>query len=160
MKTLLSAGMLATALLALTGCPSTGVGDPCVPEVIPADGFQIGEAYLETSSVQCRTRVCMVYQRGAATAINPEQTREQCTASGQSPAVCDTFPTQAERDSRVYCTCRCSAPEGSNTPTCECPTGYTCDEGDGDGLITGGGDGIRGGYCRLLNDAEIAAGAE
>ncbi len=59
-------GLLVIGLLAFgpaaVGCNAPGVGDPCTPENIPSDGFNGSEAYLETSSVQCRTRVCMVYQ--------------------------------------------------------------------------------------------------
>jgi hypothetical protein len=42
----------------------------------------------------------------------------------------------------VFCTCRCDAPAGSNTPTCECPSGFVCQE-----VLQSGGVGIQGGYC-------------
>jgi hypothetical protein len=42
-------------------CTPTGIGDPCEPEVQPEGGFQPGETVLETSSLQCRTRICMFY---------------------------------------------------------------------------------------------------
>lgn len=129
--------------VALSGCPNTGIGDPCIPESIPDDGFQPGEAYLETSSVQCRTRVCMVYQFGSTFALDPSETQEECIAGGGDPVTCATRPAEAIVDERVYCTCRCSSDEGSNTPTCDCPGGFTCQ----DDLLTLGGDGIRGGYC-------------
>lgn len=133
------------AFAALAGCRATGVGDPCVPEQVPENGFQPGEAYLETSSVQCRTRVCMVYQFGSTTALDPTESREDCMAAGGDPARCALLRPAAEIDERVYCTCRCSLSEGSssNTPTCECGEGFTCR----DDLLTLGGEGIRGGYC-------------
>lgn len=131
------------ALVALSGCPNTGIGDPCTPENPPLGGFLPGEAYLETSSVQCRTRVCMVYQFGSAIALDPTESSEECTARGGDPAICAGLPPEQTIDERVYCTCRCSTAGGSNTPTCECPGGFTCV----DNLLTLGGDGIRGGYC-------------
>ena len=94
--------LLAVALGAvMLGCPSTpGVGDPCDPEQVPeAPGFDPSETYLETNSVQCRTRVCMVRNF-------------------------DGIP-QGDED-EIYCTCRCFA-EDANTPTCGCPNGFTCE---------------------------------
>jgi hypothetical protein len=135
-----------SALLPLTGCQDAPVGDPCVPENTPAGGFLQGEAYLETSSVQCRTRVCMVYMAGetAPPSLDPSTSREQCelTMGGGAPA-CAGFPSEEQIEERVYCTCRCQAPEGSGTPTCACGDGFTCVED----LLVLGGDGIRGGYC-------------
>ncbi len=113
----------------MSGCASGGVGDPCDPENVPADGFNASEAYLETSSVQCRTRVCMVYHLAG-------------DPGGNCDPLVNTCPQDAEIEQRVYCTCRCDAPAGSNTPTCGCPGGYTCSE-----VLQLGGDGIRGSYC-------------
>src|SRR5688572_13208614 len=48
------------ASLSLVACEAPGVGDPCEPEEVPENGFQETEVYLETRSLQCRTRVCMV----------------------------------------------------------------------------------------------------
>lgn len=120
------------SLLALptfsAGCASSPVGDPCDPENVPPGGFDPAEAYLETSSVQCRTRVCMVYKLAG------------------DPGDCDPgspgCATPSEVEARVYCTCRCDAPADSNTPTCSCPGGYTCTE-----VLQLGGSGIRGSYC-------------
>jgi hypothetical protein len=53
--------LAALGTIALVACAPTGVGDPCEPEVQPEGGFQPGETVLETSSLQCRTRVCMFY---------------------------------------------------------------------------------------------------
>jgi len=120
------------------GCEAPGVGDPCEPEQVPLGGFNPAESYLETSSVQCRTRVCMVYQFSG----DPSVTREECLEDPMGRD-CNTFPSKDAVDERVYCTCRCSAPAESNTPVCECPGGFTCV----DDLLSLGGDGIRGGYC-------------
>lgn len=51
---------LATGTILLCNCAPTGVGDPCEPEVQP-DEWASGEIALETSSLQCRTRICMHY---------------------------------------------------------------------------------------------------
>jgi hypothetical protein len=60
---LLWAAALTVLAFTAVGCkPGTGVGDPCDPESVPGGGFDRQEVYLETSSVQCRTRVCMVYE--------------------------------------------------------------------------------------------------
>lgn len=136
--------ILPTMVLATGGCRGVGIGDPCVPENAPPGGFQQGEAYLETSAVQCRTRVCMVYQFGASAVLDPSESREACerrTMLGNPE--CSSRPTEEEIAERVYCTCRCQAPAGVDTPTCECADGFTCVED----LLTLGGDGIRGGYC-------------
>src|ERR1700759_5767603 len=42
------------------GCGDPAVGEPSLPEQIPEGGFDPSEAYIESSSVQCETRVCMV----------------------------------------------------------------------------------------------------
>ncbi len=125
-------GWLTFALVGacLVGCEAPGVGDPCEPEQVPTTGFVATEAYLETSSVQCRTRVCMVYKLEG-------DPRDSCQAGGMQ--VCSSDEEVAQR---VYCTCRCRAPSSSTAPTCECPDGFSCVD-----LLELGGDGIRGGYC-------------
>ena len=110
------------------GCEAPGVGDPCTPEIIPAGGFNSAEAYLETSSVQCRTRVCLVYK-----------------LSGYPDGACpagETCASAQETDERIFCSCRCRAPAGSQSPTCECPDGYSCEE-----VLDVGDEGARGSYC-------------
>jgi hypothetical protein len=63
--------LLATALLLSiwAGCTPEGVGDPCEPESCPPSetepgtcDWQYEEVYLEHFSLQCRTRVCMVFR--------------------------------------------------------------------------------------------------
>jgi hypothetical protein len=118
----------------LAGCAPSGVGDPCTPEQIPEGGFNQSEVYVETSSVQCRTRVCLVFGLGG----DPTNTQPDC------PKGAESCVDQDEVDQRVTCSCRCRAPEGSNTPTCDCPSGFRCPE---DPLLTQGEEGIRGSYC-------------
>ncbi|HJL19192.1 MAG TPA: hypothetical protein RMH99_26240 [Sandaracinaceae bacterium LLY-WYZ-13_1] len=120
---LILAGLLGVLGLVGTGCTGSPIGDPCVPESIPSGGFDPREVYLETSSVQCRTRVCMVYQvNGDPREIDPVVAEQQ-----------------------VFCSCRCSVPEGgqANTPLCDCGDGFTCI----DDVVTTGGTGVVGGYC-------------
>jgi hypothetical protein len=121
--------MLAVALAALTatGCQVEAVGDPCVPENVPAGGFLSGEAYLETSSVQCRTRVCIVND------LQGDPTRIDCADEG--------CVSQQEVDDSVYCTCRCDGPAGA-ADFCECPEGFECKQ-----VLSSGGVGIVGSYC-------------
>lgn len=125
---------LSCAVLAL-GCTGSPVGDPCVPEAIPDNGFSSGEVYLETSSVQCRTRTCMVFRLQG----HPERIvgTPSCAAGDL------TCVTQADLQRHVYCSCRCRADEGdTTTPLCPCPSGHACEE-----VVTTGGAGVRGSYC-------------
>ncbi|MBK8168911.1 MAG: hypothetical protein IPK60_01045 [Sandaracinaceae bacterium] len=120
----------------LFGCQSIGVGDPCRPESVPTNGtmlpgFRDSEAYLETSSVQCRTRVCIVNR------INGDP-NVVCDGSSTQPANC---VNAADIEARVYCTCRCDGPPGT-AEFCECPEGFVCDP-----VIKSGGAGIQGSYC-------------
>ncbi|MCA9644826.1 MAG: hypothetical protein KC492_29250 [Myxococcales bacterium] len=127
--------------IALLGCETPGVGDPCNPEQVPSGGFNPTESYLETSSVQCRTRVCMVFEFSG----DPSRSLQDCMTNPlpTDPPGCAGLPTDSQINERVYCTCRCKPPEGSNTIGCECPEGFTCQED----LLALGGEGIKGGYC-------------
>ena len=127
---------------ALGACADEGVGDPCIPETIPCDkqgencGFQQSESYIESSSVQCETRVCVVFKLAG-------DPREGCVpraaneATGDPGKQCVMGKTVEDR---VYCTCRCKSPGGFEE--CECADGFTCVD-----LLEQGGPGVRGGYC-------------
>lgn len=130
-----SALVAAAAASFALGCRGEGVGDPCLPENIPNSGFDPTEAYLETSSVQCRTRTCMVYQLDG----HPERilNTPSCPADQTSTCVQD----ESVVAERVFCSCRCAG-GGSNTPLCECPDGFACEE-----VVSTGGGGVRGSYC-------------
>lgn len=132
---LVRAGAPLLVAAAMFGCAPSPIGDPCVPESIPGGGYDPREVYIETSSVQCRTRACMVYRLKG----NPE---EPCDAPG---ADVETCANAEEIDDQIFCTCRCSVAEGgqSNTPLCNCGQGFTCV----DDVVTAGGEGVRGGYC-------------
>jgi hypothetical protein len=112
-----------------SGCAAVGVGDPCIPEAIPGDGFQISEVYVETSAVQCRTRVCVVYHLDG----DPENVTSAGCLGGATTCVEDMIPLTpgtriGDNDiNRVFCSCRCRAGEGNpNLPICACGGGYHC----------------------------------
>lgn len=129
--------LMVMAIASSFACEAPGVGDPCSPERIPPEGFVNGEVTLETSSVQCRTRVCMVYQLdGIPTFEGPDG--PSCDATVQKCA------SAADTEQRVYCTCRCDAPASANAALCECPENFTCQE-----VIAIGeaGIGVQGSYC-------------
>ena len=47
-----------------------------------------------------------------------------------------------ELNQRVYCSCRCRAPEGDPGPLCDCPDRFSCVD-----VVDDGPPGLRGGYC-------------
>ena len=128
-------GFAAMTLLSLlgTGCSDSAVGDPCVPEAVPEGGFLSTETYLETSSVQCATRLCLVRDLQG----DPSNLQEDGCPAGP-----ETCVTASEVERSVYCSCRCGAPPGASGATCSCPGGFVCEE-----VLETGGDGLRGSYC-------------
>jgi hypothetical protein len=141
--------MLSIALALAHACATPAVGDPCLPEQVPDNGFADNESYVESGSVQCETRVCLVYELGG-------DPREGCVPKGDPSCIpgagksCEPVvrcPDQQEIDEHVYCTCRCKA-DGTGLDTCECPTGYVCTE-----VLEQGDRGIRGDYCVLAKTA-------
>ena len=108
-------------LASIVGCGDPGVGDPCAPTrpgsqpcnpmatpPVTTGCFQGTEIYLETQSLQCRSRICLVYRYA-----------EQSDNLGR------------ERPRRVYCTCRCGVPASLASSTdqsvlCTCPEGFIC----------------------------------
>ena len=102
---------VAVAALA-AGCGTSPVGQPCLPAPPPLTGdpmepmcngggcFAGSEVYIETRSLQCATRVCLVYKWNQRS--EPER-----------------------RPERVFCTCRCDG-EGDRTSFCTCPEEFTC----------------------------------
>jgi len=123
-------------------CADEGVGDPCTPETIPQKngifGFEKSESYIESSSVQCRSRLCIVYKLDNGTDVPADPRPESICTAPNTPKVGCT-PSAALANS-VYCTCKCGGPKTAEQ--CECPDGFKCEE-----ILTLGGDGIRGNYC-------------
>lgn len=102
--------LLALFVIACTGDP---VGDPCTPEHVPEGGFDASETYVESSSSECVTRVCLV--RGLGGDPRPDCTPDDDTVCATERDVADS----------VYCSCRCDD-EGSGQG-CACPDGYRCE---------------------------------
>ena len=100
--------IMGLALLS-AGCMGDGVGDPCIPEQIPAD-LASSETYLETGSPQCQTRLCIA--RGLR--------------GDPRPGCVEGCADEAEVREHVYCTCRCEGPSA-----CACPDGFACEETEG-----------------------------
>ena len=137
----------------LTACANDGVGDPCIPESIPCAkgecGFGPSESYVESSSVQCRSRVCIVHKLiGGPNTADPRDLVDRNeginwdTVKDDSPQDGPSAVTTAQLDQSVYCTCRCKDGDGKKVEGCECPSGFSCDK-----ILTLGGEGIRGFYC-------------
>jgi hypothetical protein len=151
---LLTCGLAAILGGALTGCTTSGVGDPCVVETEPRGGFGRDEVLLEVNSVQCRTRVCIAYGfRGNPRHIigEPSCPCEDGSPSGTNDAgraTCelafDDCVTRLELEARMLCSCRCGLLPGStsSSPLCECPSGFVCE-----GETAFGGEGGKGKYC-------------
>jgi hypothetical protein len=115
-------------LAAMAGCNSPAVGSPCLPEQVPEGGFDVSEAYIESSSVQCETRVCMVWHLSGV----------PTTAQGCNSGDC---ASEDELSKYVYCTCRCES-GNSKFASCTCPSGFTCTP-----VLEQGSEGVRGSYC-------------
>lgn len=137
-------GVVAIGLLGATGCATEVVGDPCAPgrpmnqPCSPGrDGGSAGcflgtEIYIETQSLECRSRICLVYRY-------PEETDR----------------TGAERPKHVYCTCRCGVPPSLAATTessvlCTCPESFSCVSIAGEQY----NEGVRGSYCVRTNTVQ------
>jgi hypothetical protein len=117
------AGLAAVAAVSAlpAACQSGGVGDPCTPEqeyVAHFTGFNIAEAYIESRSFQCATRLCLV---------DHFQGRVSCPL-GQSAA--DIKLCAGPGDTSCGPGSQCAAAE-TFAPPCDpsvrCPNGLTCD---------------------------------
>ncbi|MBN8612078.1 MAG: hypothetical protein J0L92_15900 [Deltaproteobacteria bacterium] len=110
-----------------------GLGDRCVPESIPEMGFTSSESYVETMSVQCATRACLVYRLDG----HPE--RVVGTDSCPPGPASSTCVEARERDERVFCSCRCSLDsEHPEVTPCTCTEGFHCVDLLRDGSSTTG----------------------
>lgn len=128
----------------VTGCTDPGIGDPCMPEAVPCRsagtscGYEASEAYVEASSVQCRSRWCLVYKLDNGTHGDiPSDPRVLCEENGGKEG-CVTKESVSES---IYCTCRCRGAQRAED-NCPCADGYECRD-----VLSQGGDGVRGGYC-------------
>ncbi len=118
------------------------LGRSCTLESVPAGGLDDRNVHLELGHPGCGTGVCMAFRlRG-----DPNPACEPTASLSCDPALdpgCVPFAVCADPEEvpdRVYCSCRCRAPEGE--PTCPCLDGFTCVE-----AVPHGPDTFRGGYC-------------
>lgn len=137
--------VLAFGLAAAAGaCATPAVGDPCLPEQVPETGFDERETYVESSSVQCSTRVCIVYRlrgdpRPGCVPRPADMNCDPATDPECDPGVMCADPEKIEQ--HIYCTCRCNSAD-TGFAECECPDSYSCVD-----VLDQGGPGVRGGYC-------------
>jgi hypothetical protein len=152
--TTLYAAAIALAALIMTGCATPAVGAPCLPEQVPSGGFDQSEAYIESSSVQCETRVCMVFHLAGAppgtAKCQPKQSITQCAATDKNCVMPIACATDEDVAKYVYCTCRCNS-GNSKFASCTCPSGYDCTP-----VLEQGSVGVRGSYC-VRSDTVTAA---
>lgn len=139
MKRLFS--LIGCTALILVGCGAETVGDPCAPQrpenqpcVISGASSSTGcfagtEIYIETQSLQCQSRICLVYKYAEAANSGSEAQRA------------------ARRAEHVYCTCRCGVPPSlsgtSQDVLCTCPESFSCISIAGEQY----NEGVRGSYC-------------
>ena len=130
MSTRTLARCLLSSLLcaSFVGCAPSALGDPCAPEAIEDDGFHAQEVTIEAGSVQCRTRVCMVFHLEG----DPRRVvgTESCPAGTAGCVVDDPSGASAALPNsldRVFCSCRCGSSSGNATlPLCACTGGFRC----------------------------------
>ena len=137
--------------LSAIACSEIGVGDPCTPETVPikngVTGFERTESYIESNSVQCRSRLCIVHRLDNGR-DSPADPRVDCATKPTEP----NCVRLDQLEKSVHCTCKCGGPKTGEQ--CECPSGFTCRE-----ILTLGPDGIRGNYC-VKPEAAAAAAAQ
>jgi hypothetical protein len=122
------------------------VGNPCETEAIPEGGFDGREAYVETQNPECGDGVCIVYH------LDGDPSGDCVPGSRCDPSDPECAPvtcaSESEIQARVYCSCRCDAPEGFDA--CACPSGFACVP-----VLEQGADAVRGGYC--VRDGTLAS---
>ena len=138
-QTLVSSFAILAFGACVLGCPSGGVGDPCIPntEYNPADqGASESGAQIEDRSFQCETRVCLInHFRGRVSCPfgnkgggSTYSDAEDCFVPGTGVKVtANVKPQCPDRKDSVYCSCRCGGTD-SAAKYCDCPSGYVCQE--------------------------------
>ncbi|MEZ4328002.1 MAG: hypothetical protein R3B40_22465 [Polyangiales bacterium] len=79
--------------------PGLYLGEACQPVNVPGGGFGPGDVYLERPNAACGVDWCMVY-------------------------MLEGDPTDTG-GARMFCTCRCEAPDGEEV--CACAEGFLCE---------------------------------
>jgi hypothetical protein len=118
----------------LPAASSSHVGEACMPRVVPERGFDDRVASLQLGAGTCPGGACLVYHLGGDTSSDCEDRRDNPVPFSRRCA------DEADLRSRVYCTCRCDAPEGE--PECACPHGFSCQP-----VLSDAAGDLRGGYC-------------
>jgi hypothetical protein len=130
----------ASQCAALPDTGNRGVGDPCLPSVIPEGGFDDREAYVEAGSNTCESHACLVYHLQG-------DPRLECRVS--PPPDLYVCPNSESVNDHVYCSCRCDAAGGPG-PECDCPSGFACQQ-----VLETGPEALRGGYCVRLEGSSL-----
>ena len=126
-------------------------------------GFALGEVNVETNSLQCESRVCLVNHFQGRVSCPYGQTQEDLELDPTAPERCRipgtdgsqdtdavTVPVRAwqpdrDADATVYCSCRCDGPD-PDARYCKCPGGFTCEPLVAD-LSIGSDRQLIGSYC-------------
>jgi hypothetical protein len=116
------------------------VGDPCLTLFVPENGFDDAVAYVEGNHPYCDGGACIVYHLEG-------DPRQECVERGgcvPGSSGCNddvlVCADSGDVEARVYCSCRCDAPEGF--AECDCPDGFSCVD-----VLENGPAEISGGYC-------------
>ena len=121
------------------------VGRSCSLTSSVEGGYTESETVVEAGSTQCATGVCIVYKL-AGDATKP------CGKKSSSTS-CQNQRLGASEDEiakRVYCSCRCDAPDGDPGELCTCKSGFSCVP-----TLFSAAAGVRGSYC--LKDGTFSA---
>ncbi len=122
-------------LLASAGCDPGHVGDPCLPDAeysATFPPFSLREVYLESRSLECATRLCLVnhFQGRVSCPLGQTTTDGEpaCFVPGATERVQTEVPAwdlDRPASRTVYCSCRCDGPD-PGARYCECPSGFEC----------------------------------
>jgi hypothetical protein len=125
----------------LPASSASHVGDDCSPQVVPEGGFddRVASVHIGVED-QCGGGACLVYHFKGDPSSPCDAVDDSGVPIDAGRFVPSTCPRESELRDRVYCTCRCDAPEGE--PECACPHGFSCQPA----LADVPGD-LRGGYC-------------
>ncbi len=132
-------GLITVGALALPimGCPSGGVGDPCIPEDEYREGFagfKLEEENVESRSFQCRSRICLVnHFQGRVSCPLGQAEPKRCTGDSDCAGLDENNDgnsdeqvcTEAGIIQDVPCDPGQNAADGSN-PVCPAAGSYTC----------------------------------
>lgn len=100
--------LAAFVLAGIWGCPEVPVGDPCVPET--SEEFAENQISVETRSLQCRTRLCLVYYNNrtfcSCRCARPEGSTVGSTCECPEDATCQELITTSQARENIrgsYC---------------------------------------------------------